>query len=118
MASPVASTSTTRRTTASSCTTPLPTRCVSRWGQPLTWTRPTTSYWLLPRLLRPPWGHRAARSSLLGSTAYGYCVGLITPARCCARQLLPPVWRGVLAPPRCRHIWRGEPLLPSRRPLL
>src|SRR5712691_5630842 len=25
-----------------------------------------------------------------------YCVGLITPARCCARQLTPPVWRGIL----------------------
>src|SRR5574341_899419 len=25
-----------------------------------------------------------------------YCVGLMTPARCCARLVAPPVWRGLL----------------------
>src|SRR5262249_52128450 len=46
---------------------PPPTRCVSRWGQLLTWTKTMTNCWLSPRLLRPLWGHRAARSHPLGS---------------------------------------------------
>ncbi len=40
-------------------------------------------------------GCAADASALTLSAAHGYCVGLMTPARCCARLVAPLVWRGV-----------------------